>query len=75
MFITGTLAVFDTELTRWLQPEAPPTAAALNDTALDKMLLSVRALLLKGEKPFIVLPSERDPVLRLSYHDGHEVLT
>lgn len=75
VFITGTLAVFDTELTRWLQPEVPPTAAALNDTALDKMLPSVRVLLLKGEKPFIALPSERDPVLRLSYHDGHEVLT
>lgn len=75
VFITGTLAVFDTELTRWLQPEVPPTAAELNDVALDKMLPSVRSLLLKGEKPFIALPSERDPVLRLSYHDGHEVLT
>ncbi|NHN89070.1 PepSY domain-containing protein [Acetobacter sp. LMG 1627] len=74
IFASGTIAVFDTELTRWLQPEVPPSATALTDEALEETLPTIRKLLERDEKPFITLPSERDPILRVQYHDGHEFL-
>ncbi|WP_215769336.1 PepSY-associated TM helix domain-containing protein [Gluconobacter sp. P5B12] len=75
VFVTGSLAVFDTELTRWLQPEIPPEAPAFSPQSLDHTLPVVHELLLQGEKPFITLPSQRDPFLRVQHHDGYEFLT
>lgn len=75
VFTSGCLAVFDTELTRWLQPEAPPQTAAFSPRSLDHVLPAVHDLLAQGEKPFVTLPSARDPYLRLEHHDGHEFLT
>ncbi|KXV37625.1 hypothetical protein AD936_13330, partial [Gluconobacter japonicus] len=74
VFVTGSLAVFDTELTRWLQPEVPPQAAPFSVQALDRTLPDVQSLLRQGEKPFITLPSARDPVMRVQHHDGYEFL-
>lgn len=74
VFVTGSLAVFDTELTRWLQPEVPPQAAPFSAHALDRTLPDVQSLLRQGEKPFITLPSARDPFMRVQHHDGYEFL-
>jgi len=74
VFVTGSLAVFDTELARWLQPEVPPQAPPFSAHALDSTLPAVRSLLLQGEKPFITLPSTRDPFMRVQHHDGYEFL-
>ena len=75
VFATGSLAVFDTELTRWLQPEVPPQAPPFSPQSLDHTLPTIRALLQQNEKPFITLPSIRDPLLRVQHHDGNEFLT
>lgn len=74
VFATGSLAVFDTELTRWLQPEVPLQAAPFSAQVLDRTLPTVRDLLQQGEKPFITLPSMRDPFMRVQHHDGYEFL-
>lgn len=74
VFATGSLAVFDTELTRWLQPEVPPQAPLFSAQALNRTLPTVRDLLLQGERPFITLPSMRDPFMRVQHHDGYEFL-
>lgn len=75
VFASGSLAVFDTELTRWLQPEIPPQAALFSPQALDGTIPIVHKLLEDGEKPFITLPSSRDPFIRVQYHDGYEFLS
>lgn len=75
VFATGSLSVFDTELTRWLQPEIPPQAPSFSPQSIDRTLPAVRALLRQNEKPFITLPSPRDPLVRVQYHDGYEFLT
>ncbi|WP_418609928.1 PepSY-associated TM helix domain-containing protein [Gluconobacter cerinus] len=75
VFVTGSLSVFDTELTRWLQPEVPPQAPSFSPQVLDLTLPTVRELLQQGEKPFITLPSSRDPFVRVQHHDGYEFLT
>ncbi|MBS1101586.1 PepSY domain-containing protein [Gluconobacter sp. Dm-62] len=75
VFATGCLAMFDTELTRWLQPEVPPQTGQFSPRSLDHVLPAVQDLIAQGEKPFITLPSVRDPYLRLQHHDGYEFLT
>lgn len=75
VFVTGCLAMFDTELTRWCQPEVPPQTDAFSPRSLDRLLPDVQGLIAQGEKPFITLPSMRDPYLRLQHHDGYEFLT
>lgn len=75
VFATGCLAMFDTELMRWCQPEVPPQTDAFSPRSLDRLLPDVQELIAQGEKPFITLPSVRDPYLRLQHHDGYEFLT
>jgi uncharacterized iron-regulated membrane protein len=72
VFTGGTLAMFDTEITRWMQPElallpqAPLTAEGLNHAGEQ-----VQALREKEQTVFLALPSRRDPVLRILHYDGH----
>ncbi|MBB2204762.1 PepSY-associated TM helix domain-containing protein [Gluconacetobacter takamatsuzukensis] len=71
-FTGGTLALFDTEITRWMQPElAALPAAAMTGQALDHAGAQVWALREKGQIVFLNLPSARDPVLRILHYDGH----
>ena len=71
-FTAGTLALFDTELTRWMQPELsryqpqPMTDAALNEVG--DIAATLRA---QGENAFITLPTPRDPIIRVLHYDGH----
>lgn len=75
IFLSGTLSVFDRQITRWLQPELPATAGPLSPVALDQTRPRLRALMQAGERPFLTLPSATDPFLRVEYHDGHEFLS
>ncbi|MBS1104332.1 PepSY domain-containing protein [Gluconobacter sp. Dm-62] len=71
-FTGGTLALFDTEITRWMQPELSNVAfSPMTDDALNRagdLALSMRR---NGLIVFLNLPSSRDPVLRLLHYDGH----
>ncbi|MFT8645482.1 PepSY domain-containing protein [Gluconacetobacter sp.] len=72
VFTAGTLALFDTEITRWMQPElAALPAVAMTGEALDRAGERVRALRETGVVAFVNLPSARDPVLRILHYDGH----
>lgn len=72
VFTAGTLALFDTEITRWMQPElASLPAVAMTGEALDRAGERVRALRETGVVAFVNLPSARDPVLRILHYDGH----
>ncbi|GBQ94533.1 putative iron-regulated membrane protein [Acetobacter nitrogenifigens DSM 23921 = NBRC 105050] len=64
MFTTGTLAVFDREITRWMQPEMTLGAAyAPSATALDKAAVLLTEGERAGGRAFLSLPSEREPGL------------
>lgn len=70
---TGTLAVFDTEITRWMQPEIDiPANASLTDTALDAAAARVREQQARGIFAFLNLPSARAPMLEVLHYNGHE---
>lgn len=70
---TGTLAVFDTEITRWMQPEIRiPTGTFPTDTALDAAAARVREQQARGVFAFLNLPSARAPALEILHYDGHE---
>lgn len=73
IFVNGTLCLFDTEITRWMQPE---TAAVPRVPASDAALEAARRMLLADEKAgrpqsFLLLPSARDPALRVEHFEGH----
>ncbi|MCP1211659.1 PepSY-associated TM helix domain-containing protein [Acetobacter okinawensis] len=74
IFLTGTLALFDTELTRWMQPETAivPENAQLTSSAMEH----AQHILLESEHAgaspsFLLLPDTRDPTLRILHYDGH----
>ncbi|MEZ7137029.1 PepSY-associated TM helix domain-containing protein [Komagataeibacter sp. SM21] len=73
VFATGTLAVFDTEITRWMQPETEghfsthPTDMALSDATT-----LLRRQQARGIAAFLVLPSVRSPMLEVLHYNGHE---
>ncbi|POF62985.1 hypothetical protein CFR73_10105 [Novacetimonas maltaceti] len=70
---TGTLAVFDTEITRWMQPEIDiPAGTPLTDAALDAAAARVREQQARGIFAFLNLPSARMPVLEVLHYNGHE---
>ncbi len=72
MFVTGTAGYLDTEIDRWMKPEAPPAAANVN--ALEAA--QVGAIWLQTQAPvarrwFIALPSDRNnPYLRTFWEDA-----
>ncbi|MFT8589751.1 MAG: PepSY-associated TM helix domain-containing protein [Acetobacter orientalis] len=72
IFATGTLSVFDTEITHWMQPEIPLTAPpTLTAPALTHAAVLLQNGEAKGAFPFLLLPSRRDPVLRVLNYNGH----
>ncbi|MCP1213998.1 PepSY-associated TM helix domain-containing protein [Acetobacter okinawensis] len=74
IFAGGTLAVFNTEITRWMQPENSrlPSGLAPSPKALEAARQNLETLRAQGKQPFLSLPSVRDPVLRVLQYDGHE---
>lgn len=74
-FTAGSLALFDIELTRWMQPElARYHPAPLSDAALDKVGGIVAQMRQNGRNAFITLPTPRDPILRVLHFNGHAFL-
>lgn len=72
VFTSGSLAVFDTELTRWMQPElSRSTLRPVTDMALDQVGMIAWNLHDSGQNAFITLPSARDPFLRILHYTGH----
>ena len=76
IFAGGTLAVFDTEITRWMQPENSrlPSGSPPSPQALEAARQNLEILRARGEQPFLTLPSARDPMLRVLQYDGHEFI-
>ncbi|BCA56536.1 membrane protein [Nitrospira sp. KM1] len=60
IFLTGTLAVFDKEITHWMQPEIHPVTASHPN--LDAAARHLSRLAPKAELWWINLPGERSPV-------------
>ncbi|AQU86108.1 hypothetical protein B0W47_00065 [Komagataeibacter nataicola] len=73
IFATGSVAVFNMEITRWMQPEVqlatlvPPGALALDAAA--RLVAAEQA---RGVSAFITLPSARSPTLDVVHYNGHE---
>ncbi|QHC36692.1 PepSY domain-containing protein [Komagataeibacter xylinus] len=73
IFATGSVAVFNMEITRWMQPEVqlttpvPPGAAALD--AATRLVAAGQA---RGVSAFIALPSVRSSTLDVLHYNGHE---
>ncbi|GAN68281.1 PepSY-associated TM helix domain-containing protein [Acetobacter orleanensis] len=75
VFASGTLAVFDTEITQWMQPEVPLTQTTLlSPTALQAAAETIQTEEEQGVSAFLSLPSHRDPILRVLHYDGHEFI-
>ncbi|MFT8713345.1 PepSY-associated TM helix domain-containing protein, partial [Komagataeibacter rhaeticus] len=73
VFMTGSLSVFDTEITRWMQPEvrvAPGTP--LTPAALDVAARMIHEGETHGIPAFLALPSPRSPTLKVLHYDGRE---
>lgn len=74
IFLTGSLALFDTELTRWMQPETAtvPYGAQLTPYAMARAQQILLASNQAGDAAsFLLLPDPRDPTLRILHYDGH----
>ncbi|MGO2959335.1 MAG: PepSY-associated TM helix domain-containing protein [Acetobacter sp.] len=75
IFATGTLSVFDTEITHWMQPEAALTdPPALTAHALQSAVETLEAEKTKGFSAFLNLPSVRDPFIRVVHYDGAQFI-
>ncbi|GBQ84558.1 PepSY-associated TM helix domain-containing protein [Asaia krungthepensis] len=71
-FTAGSLALFDTELTRWMQPELSRyTPAPMTDQALNEVGTLAAEMRSEGANAFITLPTPRDPIIRIQHFDGH----
>ena len=71
IFATGSLSVFDAEITRWMQPEVqvqPETA--LTPAALDIAARMIEREYSHGVSAFLILPSARSPTLQVLHYDG-----
>ncbi|CDG39900.1 MULTISPECIES: PepSY-associated TM helix domain-containing protein [Asaia] len=72
IFTGGSLALFDTELTRWMQPELSHyVAQPMSDEALNQVGTIAAELRDEGQNAFITLPTPRDPIIRIQHYDGH----
>ncbi|GCE89166.1 hypothetical protein MSKU15_0767 [Komagataeibacter diospyri] len=73
IFMTGSLSVFDTEITRWMQPENQvPANAPLTDTALNAASSLIHDQQVRGASVFLTLPSVRSPTLDVLHYDGRQ---
>ncbi|MGY6769034.1 PepSY-associated TM helix domain-containing protein [Komagataeibacter sp. NFXK3] len=73
IFATGSVAVFNMEITRWMQPEVQLAAPAPpSPPALDAAARLVAAGQARGVSAFIALPSARSPTLDVLHYNGHE---
>ncbi|MDG6094398.1 PepSY domain-containing protein [Acetobacter sp. AN02] len=72
IFISGSLSEFDTEITRWMQPEFRPSAAPPSPAALDRAGVLLAEKTQGGRRGMISLPGPRDPALRVIYADRGE---
>ncbi|MBF8731859.1 PepSY domain-containing protein [Pseudomonas guariconensis] len=68
IFVTGTLAVFDKELSHWMQPEIAASDVSQADAA-ERAIAYLQAHAPKADNWGISLPTERSPGLRVSTGD------
>lgn len=73
IFWMGSLTVFDREIDRWMMPET--RLAAPVTMSLDRALSTARAAAPDAVEWRFRLPTEREPVFRLSFQDADGVLT
>lgn len=74
MFFMGTLSVFDHELDRWMMPAT--RSAQVTPVSFDRQILpQLRQLAPKATQWFATYPTERTPVVRVSWREGGKELT
>lgn len=73
MFFMGTLSVFDRELDRWMMPAT--RSAQVTQVSFDRQILPhLRELAPKATQWFASYPTERTPVVRVSWREGGKEL-
>lgn len=70
VLLSGSIAVYDDELTLWLTPEVPATARVDRGTALDTGAAYLRARHHDARLWRITLPSRRDPTIKAAWRSG-----
>ncbi len=72
MFVTGTIGYLDTEVDRWMQPEAPPAATSVDtSTALHLALAHLGTEAMDANRWFIAFATDRNnPYLRAFWRDA-----
>lgn len=74
MFFMGTLSVFDRELDRWMMPAT--RSVQLTQVSFDRQILPhLRELAPKATQWFATYPTERTPVVRVSWREGGKELS
>ncbi len=70
-FSCGALTTFDTEISRWMQPElARDPSPEITKDGMNTAINEVAQMQAHGFIPLIILPSIRDPFLRVVHYDG-----
>ena len=70
VFVTGTLAVFEHELSRWMQPEIPSRPEVSRAEALDRAVAFLQQQAPTAQGWMVSWPSARDPALSASWGAG-----
>ncbi|MBS7668703.1 PepSY-associated TM helix domain-containing protein [Croceicoccus gelatinilyticus] len=70
IFFTGTIAFFRHEVTFWMQPELHRTTAVGHEEAAKVAIERLEAIAPQAREWGVVLPSERNPTLRISWDDA-----
>jgi uncharacterized iron-regulated membrane protein len=74
MFFMGTLSVFDRELDRWMMPSI--RGAHVTQVSFDRQILPhLRELAPKASQWFALYPTERSPIVRVSWREGGKELS
>lgn len=70
VFVTGTLAVFEHELSRWMQPEIPRRPEVSRAEALDRAVAFLQQQAPTAASWMVSWPRARDPALSASWGAG-----
>lgn len=72
IFLTGTLSVFDKEITRWMQPELPAAGTEVSPQALVAITRFLAENARGAEKWSVTLPTDRSPNVGAWWSEGDD---
>jgi len=72
IFLTGTVTVFDDEITRWMNPDAVVNPALIpTPVAIDRASDELQRAWHTDPFAFLLMPTPRRPGLNIMHYDGH----